>query len=201
MGKSKYSQFQYSGKYCIENKPECNLFQHTPRNRLCRKSKTCSLMDKQFIFRKNSNSVIGRKMKALLKQQENINSRSKYIVSGRRLQDIISNSTSKAENTMGNIIFKKSGDFSVSGDLGNVQKGCSQKGAHCTSVLTNRFISDGREGLGESSREKSKGSQQLWKTCTAIDATKLIKIPIILLLRNKTFLVIYLDDILFMGKN
>lgn len=44
-------QFQYFGKYCIGNHPECNFFQHIPRNHTCGKSKIYSPMD-TFAFRK-----------------------------------------------------------------------------------------------------------------------------------------------------
>lgn len=88
------------------------------------------------------------------KKLENINSISKYIVSGTTIQDTILKSASTTP--------RETRDFSELGDSGNFEKGYSQKSAtHYTPVLK-QFISSGKEGQGESSCGKSKTSQQFY---------------------------------------
>ena len=66
------------------------------------------------------------KLKHFRKNWKNIISRLKYTASDRELQDTITRSASIAENTREKFFLKKS-DFTESGDLGNFEKGYSQK--------------------------------------------------------------------------
>lgn len=89
-GCQQYSHFQYSSKYCIENKPERHLFQHTPRNYTCKKS----------------TSFLTVLLAGRFKHFINNNWRSKYILNEIKLQNTINRSASAAENTTGKKVLK-----------------------------------------------------------------------------------------------
>lgn len=105
-GCQQYSHFQYSSKYCVENKPERHLFQHTPRNYTCKKS----------------TSFLTVLLAGRFKHFINNNWRSKYILNEIKPQNTVNRSASAAENTTGKKVLKKPGDFSESEDSGNVKK-------------------------------------------------------------------------------
>ena len=84
------------------------------------------LMKSLILVKMSVEPSLAGKLKHFRKNWKNIISRLKYTASYRELQDTITRSASIAENTRENFFFKKS-DFTESADLGNFEKGYSQK--------------------------------------------------------------------------
>ena len=98
------------------------------------------LMKSLILVKMSVEPSLAGKLKHFRKNWKNIISRLKYTVSDRELQDTITRSASIAENTRENFFFKKS-DFTESADLGNFEKGYSQKSTtDYRSVLSQFFF-------------------------------------------------------------
>ena len=109
-----------------ENKPNCNLIQHVSRIYCYEQLEKCPPMNKKFVLRKNSGSTPNRKVKIFHNKSRNTNTRLKYLVSSKSLQNIILNGSSTTEKANGDLLSTKPTATDFGRNSENVEKGCTK---------------------------------------------------------------------------
>ena len=83
-------------------------------------------MDKKFVLRKNSGSTPNRKVKIFHNKSRNTNTRLKYLVGSKSLQNIILNGSSTTEKANGDLLSTKPTATDFGRNSENVEKGCTR---------------------------------------------------------------------------